>query len=62
MNVVDMHCDTIGRFYFSGEKGETKEGLLENSFQVDLKKNEKRRVSFTEFRHVRAVWRSRRSL
>ena len=45
MNVVDMHCDTIGRFYFSGEKGETKEG-----------------VSFTEFRHVRAVWRSRRSL
>ena len=29
MNIVDMHCDTIGRFYFSGEKGETKEGLLE---------------------------------
>ncbi|MEF2851215.1 MAG: hypothetical protein U0N86_02150 [Lachnospiraceae bacterium] len=41
MNVVDMHCDTIGRFYFSGEKGETKEGLLENSFQVDLKKMKK---------------------
>ena len=36
-----MHCDTIGRFYFSGEKGETKEGLLENSFQVDLKKMKK---------------------
>ena len=41
MNVVDMHCDTIGRFYFSGEKGETKEGLLENSFQVYLKKMKK---------------------
>ncbi|MFQ9394101.1 MAG: membrane dipeptidase [Lachnospiraceae bacterium] len=41
MNIVDMHCDTIGRFYFSGEKGETKEGLLENSFQVDLKKMKK---------------------
>ena len=62
MNIVDMHCDTIGRFYFSGEKGETKEGLLENSFQVDLKKNEKGRVSFAEFCHVRAVWRSGRSL
>ena len=36
-----MHCDTIGRFYFSGEKRETKEGLLENSFQVDLKKMKK---------------------
>ena len=59
MNIVDMHCDTIGRFYFSGEKGETKEGLLENSFQVDLKKM---RVSFAEFCHVRAVWRSGRSL
>ena len=62
MNVVDMHCDTIGRFYFSGEKGETKEGLLENSFQVDLKKMKKGRVSFAEFCHVRAVWRSGRSL
>ena len=41
MNIVDMHCDTIGRFYFSGEKRETKEGLLENSFQVDLKKMKK---------------------
>ena len=41
MNIVDMHCDTIGRFYFSGEKGKTKEGLLENSFQVDLKKMKK---------------------
>ena len=41
MNVVDMHCDTIGRFYFSEKKEETKEGLLENSFQVDLKKMKK---------------------
>ena len=62
MNIVDMHCDTIGRFYFSGEKGETKEGLLENSFQVDLKKMKKGEYLFAEFCHVRAVWRSGRSL
>ena len=36
-----MHCDTIERLYLSHSKGKTNESLLENSFQVDLKKMEK---------------------
>lgn len=35
MKVIDMHCDTIGRLYWSREK---EEALLGNSFHVDLKK------------------------
>ncbi len=37
MNVIDMHCDTIGRLY-SDPNGNS---LLENSFHIDLKKLQK---------------------
>ncbi len=37
MNVIDMHCDTIGRLYCE-PKGNS---LLENSFHIDLKKLQK---------------------
>ena len=34
MNIVDMHCDTIGRFYFSGEKrGNKKRDFLKIPFR-----------------------------
>lgn len=37
MNVIDMHCDTIGRLY-SEQNGNS---LLENSFHIDLNKLQK---------------------
>lgn len=37
MNVIDMHCDTIGRLYSEAEGN----SLLENSFHIDLKKLQK---------------------
>ena len=33
MNIVDMHCDTIGRFYFSRRKRKTKEDFLKIPFR-----------------------------
>lgn len=37
MNVIDMHCDTIGRLYYEQEGN----SLLHNSFHIDLEKLQK---------------------
>lgn len=37
MNVIDMHCDTIGRLYYESDGN----SLLHNSFHIDLEKLQK---------------------
>lgn len=43
MKVVDMHCDTVLRIYDEGGS------LLENDFNIDLKKDVKRGLFVTKF-------------
>ena len=46
MKVVDMHCDTL----YEMEKNHL--SLSENNLNIDLKKDGRRRLSFTELRNL----------